>query len=336
MKIYDKTETPAAALMEGKDYKVAYSRNKNVGTASMVITGKGKYAGKLTRTFKITKVDLGSYSGNTKLSWEYDKKAVYTKNGAEPVFTLMLNGKPLEAKRDYTVTYKNNKKVKPGEASASITIKGAGNFMGTISGQYEVTVPSADTIMIQASDAMVPGRIAKLKTSLKLYEASTGKVLKAGTDYDRKFKYYVIEAGQERDVTADDLAAEKEIHVRVVLKGNYADQSGNAVKEAAFRLYTIKASTFKVDKIKPQVYTGKEITPPVVVKNKEGTALKEGVDYELHYSNNIRKGTAKVTITGIGNSYGGTKNVTFKITAANMSWAEKAAQSIMDFFSNLI
>lgn len=41
------------ALRNGIDYVVSYSNNKNVGKATVVITGKGLYAGTITRTFVI-------------------------------------------------------------------------------------------------------------------------------------------------------------------------------------------------------------------------------------------------------------------------------------------
>jgi hypothetical protein len=37
------------------DYTVKHTNNRNVGTATVTITGKGNYSGKLIRTFKITK-----------------------------------------------------------------------------------------------------------------------------------------------------------------------------------------------------------------------------------------------------------------------------------------
>ena len=40
-------------LKKNKDYTVKYSNNKKVGTATITVTGKGKYTGKLTKTFKI-------------------------------------------------------------------------------------------------------------------------------------------------------------------------------------------------------------------------------------------------------------------------------------------
>ncbi len=40
-------------LKKGTDYTVSYSSNKNIGTATVKVTGKGSYAGTITKTFKI-------------------------------------------------------------------------------------------------------------------------------------------------------------------------------------------------------------------------------------------------------------------------------------------
>lgn len=57
-----KAQTPAltvkydgAALNAGTDYTAAYANNTKVGTATVTITGKGKYGGTKTATFKIVK-----------------------------------------------------------------------------------------------------------------------------------------------------------------------------------------------------------------------------------------------------------------------------------------
>ena len=53
---------------------------------------------------------------------------------------------------------------------------------------------------------------------------------------------------------------------------------------------------------------------------KVGKTVLEPEDYEITgYSNNINKGTAKLTIQGIGN-YGGTKTVNFTIKAKSIFW----------------
>ena len=74
-------------------------------------------------------------------------------------------------------------------------------------------------------------------------------------------------------------------------------------------------------KIEPQTYTGAEIRPKK--SQMEVTIGKQKLgekDYEIiGYQNNTKKGTAKVTLKGVGN-YGGTKTVTFKIKSKLFSW----------------
>ena len=54
---YDGTaKTPAvsvAGLKQNVDYTVAYANNVNVGTATVIVTGKGNYTGGITKTFEI-------------------------------------------------------------------------------------------------------------------------------------------------------------------------------------------------------------------------------------------------------------------------------------------
>ena len=62
-----------------------------------------------------------------------------------------------------------------------------------------------------------------------------------------------------------------------------------------------------------QYYTGKAVKPALTVKYNDITTLQNGYDYTVTYSNNVKVGTAKITIKGIGN-YTGTVTKTFKIT----------------------
>ena len=47
------THYNSKALKNGTDYTVAYSNNKNIGTATVTIKGKGSYKGTVKKTFKI-------------------------------------------------------------------------------------------------------------------------------------------------------------------------------------------------------------------------------------------------------------------------------------------
>lgn len=118
--------------------------------------------------------------------------------------------------------------------------------------------------------------------------------------------------------------------IKVTVK---AKEGGNykGTVSTTFRVIGNDKSLSKaVIKVTNQTYTGSELKPTstdqsvtVTIKVKEnGTTitetLKEHVDYEIiGYAKNINKGTAKITIHGIG-TYGGTKTGTFKIVAQEM------------------
>lgn len=106
----------STALRNGIDYVVSYSNNKNVGKATVVITGKGLYAGTITRTFvinpakqeiqKLTAKSKGFYidyaaKGHatgyeiqyaTNSSFSGAKKTVITSNKTDKVTVSKLSG----------------------------------------------------------------------------------------------------------------------------------------------------------------------------------------------------------------------------------------------------
>lgn len=72
----------------------------------------------------------------------------------------------------------------------------------------------------------------------------------------------------------------------------------------------------ELDENKNITYSGSELKPSVKVyynrNYMSSVQLKEGLDYNVTYSDNINAGTATAIVTGIG-AYSGTKNVTFTI-----------------------
>ena len=75
---------------------------------------------------------------------------------------------------------------------------------------------------------------------------------------------------------------------------------------------TLKNEGFTIAHIPSQKRTGSEITPEVTVKCLD-RVLTEGVDYTVAFSDNVEKGTATVTVTGMGDYEGVTAQTTFKI-----------------------
>ena len=92
------------ALRKDVDYTVTYLNNNRIGTASVIVYGKGNYSGSLTKTFRIVGKDLSQLTGTLdKTSYNYD--------GLEkkPAVTLYDGTKKLTNGVDYTVSYRNNK-----------------------------------------------------------------------------------------------------------------------------------------------------------------------------------------------------------------------------------
>ncbi len=74
-------------LVNNRDYTVKYSKNKNAGTAKIVITGKGNYKGSITKNFKI-KLMAGSTYKVGNLKYKITKLAINGKGTAALVGTV--------------------------------------------------------------------------------------------------------------------------------------------------------------------------------------------------------------------------------------------------------
>ncbi|MBE6817109.1 MAG: leucine-rich repeat domain-containing protein, partial [Ruminococcaceae bacterium] len=62
---------------------------------------------------------------------------------------------------------------------------------------------------------------------------------------------------------------------------------------------SIRYTTLTIDSIPDQQYTGKAVTPAVTVRF-GGDKLTSGSDYSTQYSDNVKIGSAKVTVVGLG------------------------------------
>lgn len=117
------------SLKKGTDYTVSYKNNKKRGTATITVTGIGNYTGTAQAFFSISRrtVKNASVSG---------VKKAYVKTGKEikPKVKVKVKGVTLKKKRDYKVTYKKNKK----RGTATITIKGKGNYTGTKKVKFKI------------------------------------------------------------------------------------------------------------------------------------------------------------------------------------------------------
>lgn len=117
---------PSISVYNGKtklkvntDYVVSYGTNKNLGTGTIKITGKGKYGGTKTISFKIVKKV-------SKLSYSKIKNQKYTGKQIKPAITVYDGKTKLKNKTDYTISYGKNK-----SGTGTIKITGKGKYTGT-------------------------------------------------------------------------------------------------------------------------------------------------------------------------------------------------------------
>ncbi len=207
------------------NYKVTYKNNVNVGKASVIIIGQGDYYGTKILPFTITKTDLSKTvltitasgikfegSGKAYTASVYDKETDKVENfeykGAPITFkglkiTPAGNRNALRPREDYTAVYKKNAQA----GKATLTIKGANNFSGSIKIDYTIeTNPNIQTELdkfnpetAKTLEAALPAEYSSKGARLPEIKLGNGITLKENTDYKVKYgkECKEVTAGQE-------------------------------------------------------------------------------------------------------------------------------------------
>lgn len=122
-------------LTKGKDYTLTYQNNKNAGTATILVTGKGNYTGTVKTTFVISKRKIANCQIASIPNQDYTGKKL------KPSLSIKVGKTTLKVGTDYKVTYSNNTKMGTGK----VTITGLGpNITGTKTVTFKI-VPKAVT-----------------------------------------------------------------------------------------------------------------------------------------------------------------------------------------------
>ncbi|MCM1112451.1 MAG: hypothetical protein NC399_04290 [Muribaculum sp.] len=350
------------ALTEGVDYEVAYSNHINAGTAKLTVKGIGKYTGTIQKSFKIKAFDMknnlrmfkfeidgqvvpGDRLGSTELG---DR---YAKGGSRPPVSVYVEdgNRKLTEGKDFTISYSNNKAVTTAETKKlpTIVIKGKGNYAGVITKTFTIRAKALndmqEPVLMTAADKGVSEKAGGYLSKPVLTDVD-GKVLKEGKDYsidEYRVRYPDGETGVlgRQDVVSTVGA---EITVSVSGKGVYAGTQGSpSVLSTVYRITEKSLSGLKTASI-TKTYSGEMITLEAADFCKENgdskVTIKEGgivrelyygeekdfVIVEGSYKNNVKKGTASVTIKGCG-KYGGTAVIKFKVM--------QKKRSLLDLFA---
>ena len=128
-------------LKQGTDYRVSFSDNKNAGTATMKIIGKGNFRSSIIKTFEITKRSIKKAKVTGIKNVIYTGKAIKQ----DPVVRIVLNGKTVKLKkgRDYKLTYKDNVEV---GIIALVTVNGIGNYKDSLNKTFMIKTPTVTSV----------------------------------------------------------------------------------------------------------------------------------------------------------------------------------------------
>lgn len=312
---YQKSKKATAEVVSDNAYSIQYLKNQGVGTATVIFTGNKEqgYSGSIRKTFKILP---NQELANADVA--YNDVAIYRKAGAKPSVSVSLNGVTLIEGKDYKVSYANNRKVcldKASKKTPAIIITGKGNYRGTQKVLFTIQKAPISPLTMTAKDRVYNGKANAFATSISIVDVD-GKALTSGVDYEKTLTYWL----NGTQLTKTDIVPEgSTVFVRATGKGAY-----EGTIEASFRVLN-KVNLLENAKvvIEAQTYTGKEIAvdkDDITVSVKVGKQYipLQASDYEIiGYSKNINKGTATLTLKGVG-TYGGIKKVSFKIVSCKV------------------
>lgn len=219
--------------------------------------------------------------------------AYYTGSEVTPEVTVTHSGKTLVKDRDFTVTYHNNIEPSSYYNSPWVGIDGIGNYQGYVTKSFTINRADISSCTVTLSDESLTYADSSLRPTVTV--KSGDKELTLNQDY------YVSYRNNWDAGTASAI---------LTGTGNY---TGSVTKD--FTIKPLDISRYSAS-LSQYSYTsdGTEKCPDVTVTYGDKT-LATGTDFTVSYKDNVKEGTATVTITGAGN-YTGIINTTFTITAA--------------------
>lgn len=219
--------------------------------------------------------------------------AYYTGSEVTPEVTVTHSGKTLVKDRDFTVTYHNNIEPSSYYNSPWVGIDGIGNYQRYVTKSFTINRADISSCTVTLSDESLTYADSSLRPTVTV--KSGDKELTLNQDY------YVSYRNNWDAGTASAI---------LTGTGNY---TGSVTKD--FTIKPLDISRYSAS-LSQYSYTsdGTEKCPDVTVTYGDKT-LAAGTDFTVSYKDNVKEGTATVTITGAGN-YTGIINTTFTITAA--------------------
>ncbi|MBQ0028559.1 MAG: InlB B-repeat-containing protein [Lachnospiraceae bacterium] len=239
---------------------------------------------------------------------------VYTGGQIRPEIQVYEGEELLKEKVDYTISYRANVAVNVSGAAKTqptIIITGRGNYSGKDEVPFEIVGKSIEDEDVVIGD--IPAVLYNKKPQKGVPKMTFGK-LKLNTTTDTKIEYF-----EDEDCNQPVVPCEVgTYYVRITGQRNY---TGTVVKPfiIASSQDCKLVSKLKMSKLPSVIYTGDPIDIGKYLTVMDGTTLlTEGVEYTIDYKgrNHTDIGVVTFEIVGDGETYIGSKEMTFKITGA--------------------
>ncbi len=312
----------AGKISEGTDFTVTYANNIEKGTATATLTGINKYTGTLTLTFKIVDytLTLTDTEGNAIGSLSKDelaKLAADSTDNTEAVnYQYGTNVISVPAKQYVTMAALQTHFNKAGATKISTAASDGFSYTYDASIASEGYFFPAQTTSAYATDGavQVPDVLALTWASEDITSTAAAAATAAAAKTDKATTVRGLMGATVADYQAGQIAGKRFVT-------NVTSVATDASKQSI--------EYIDLNDCGDQFYTGKAIEPfsgSSKTVNGKGR-LTEGKDYTVTYANNIEKGTATATITGMGD-YAGTYTKTFKIVDYTLTLTDTEGNAI--------
>ena len=162
----------------------------------------------------------------------------YTGSIQMPNITVSLDGRPLKAGTDYTVTYTDadGQNVAPVDAGTySVTVTGKGNYTGECSASDFTITPAKISIRSATlAEKTYDGTTAAVVTSVTFDGVPSGQNLTLGTDYTAAAVFDTADAGTDKTATV----------TVTLINGNYTFADGKTTAEYSLENQTIQKANY--------------------------------------------------------------------------------------------
>ena len=262
------------------DYTLSNNGGIYVGQYDVTVTGKGNYTGTASQTYNIIAQEAGSFV--VTLSTE---SVVYTGGELKPAVTVKKGDVTLNEGTDYTVMYIDNINV----GMATVTVRGKGNYEGTVNKTFFITPKTltGDMVTLSASSFTYNGVQQRPGVTVSDHDFLTSN------------DYYITNEGGVNIGS---------YNVIITGKSNY---TGTVTKQFSITPLSLNYANIVLYEMASNIYDGKPKNPGVREVT-VGTLVVPTTGYTTSVSPNINVGTVTVTVTGKDN-FTGSAETTFVI-----------------------